>query len=117
MDPDRGIAPAHVDMVGQCEMANSEVPGDVGQSARKLDFASDFSNIPDKRLYTIEHPRFGFAAARVPSHVSPRRPSHERELSVSQNGMLERGPEPFARNGGRGAVQIYSLDGKKFDRN
>ena len=61
-------------MVGEREIAKPRSRVTSASALRKLDFASEFSNIPDERLYPIEHPRIGFAAARVPSHVSPRRP-------------------------------------------
>ena len=56
VDPDRRITSSHVDMMGQREIGEAEIARDIPQCVGELDFAAQFPNIPDKGLYTIEHP-------------------------------------------------------------
>ena len=56
VDPDRRAAPAHVDMVSQREVAEAKIARHVGEGAGKRLLRFQFANIPDKRIYTTEHP-------------------------------------------------------------
>src|SRR5206468_7447099 len=56
VDPDCRFASPHIDMIDEREVAEAEIPGDVAQGLAQLLFAVELANIPDKRIYTIEHP-------------------------------------------------------------
>src|SRR5207253_1004989 len=56
VDADRGAASSPVDMVGQREIAKAEVARDVGQRLGERLLRLELADVPDKRVYTTEHP-------------------------------------------------------------
>jgi hypothetical protein len=56
MNSDRCAAPANVDMVGQREIAEAEIARDLAERFGERRFGLEASDIPDKCIYTTEHP-------------------------------------------------------------
>ena len=62
-------------MMSQREIAKAEIVGDLAKRAGKLGFGLEASNIPDERIYTIEHPRLRLRRGTVFQVTSvPQRP-------------------------------------------
>jgi hypothetical protein len=75
VDPDGRVASSDVDVMREREIAKAEVARDFRQRERKRIFVAEPANIPDKGVYTIEHPPVASLPGTVFQVTSvPRRP-------------------------------------------
>ena len=107
-------------MMGEREITEAEVPRDIGEGASKLFFGLQFANVPDKCLYTIEHPPLRLCRGSgegVPSHLIPAGAlSTECRTFVSQAKDAAQGPSEATNDEVGARVQIYSFVSNLFDK-